>query len=96
MLNRIKFRKWLKSKSPADIVGYANRPKCCPLATFLIENISDSEPLVGMGSYRMNGVNDEQCTPQWAQRFIEGVDSTRAINAAITADDALTVLDQIE
>jgi hypothetical protein len=97
---RYKFRAWLHSLPPEQIVGYANEQCGCPLYTFLRHKLQrcTKHLIVTPWYYSFDSLQMHQYTlPLWAKLFIEYIDADdgRTTRKSITAREALTIMETL-
>ena len=99
LIDKRNFRKWLKGKNKADIVGLSKQYDSCPIACYLEEThnafrggISANELILKINFHNPLDMNT-QSTPKWAKNFIELVDSDFGLGEEVTAAEALTRLE---
>lgn len=97
-----RFRRWLESRDPNSVVGYANDCTSCPVATWISRDLGIREPIVDkqritffdhFGEYQLVD------TPGWATRFIELIDGDLdACNEDVRVyrDEAIEALNVVE
>lgn len=95
-LDKEGFRKWLKDKPPDSVVGISSSSMNCPLAQYLRETTSMSEPVICDHHFRDMAV---RCwvtypTPSWAKEFINTLDS-RGFERYVKKETALKVLNSL-
>lgn len=85
------FKEWLQSKEPDTCVGYADNCYHCPIATYLTDTVAEFAE-VRQHHYKIvddEGKDVKNNLPDWAKKFVKGVDK---IGHNISADKALKVL----
>lgn len=98
------FKSWLNGQPPNEAVGDAFDGSCCPVATFIEQQIGISLFVADDEMYHGEGRNDESIeTPSWATRVIlslhDRVDELigakhrgeRPVSHLVTATEVLSV-----
>lgn len=90
-----KFKSWLKSKPPTEIVGENRDCHACPIALFYEEASGGCEVVIfdDGNDYVIDRGYSKNPPPYWAQRFIFLVDGDT--DHKISAGRSLEVLEQI-
>ena len=91
-LDRSKFRAWLKTKQPDEIVGEQRTCHGCPITNFYLETTGGQEIITfeRWGDYYIDRGYDKRRMPTWAENFVVAVDDEK--NPKITAARALEIL----
>ena len=89
------FRAHLEGMEPDAIAGEASNRRACPIAVYLIAR-NQSNPRVDIDGYATTEMGAFRSPPPWAQVFIRKVDGPNCYEHAITAGDALSILDSID
>lgn len=89
----VRFRRWLKSKHPSEVVGHPMSGCDCPIARFLRRRLGESVGIDGI-TFRLmrQRFNNRRQLPAWARRFIAEIDKRKH---PIQARTALKVLEEI-
>lgn len=93
-LIKSRFEKWLKAKSPEEIVGTNRDCHTCPIANFYTEASGGCEIVIFEsvnGGYIADRGYYRQKLPDWAEYFVSSVDG-EGRDTLITAGRALELL----
>lgn len=91
-LDRSKFKAWLATKPPAEIVGINRDCLSCPIANFYGEVSGASIVVSGEGGdYFIDRGDGRRRAPAWAEHFFADVDAEQ--NGEITARRAIEILE---
>jgi hypothetical protein len=92
-LKRSKFKAWLQSKTPEQVVGRPGSLCQCPIANFHTE-VGGCEVVITDSSqgFRVDRGDGRRVAPEWAQQFILGVDEEKN---PVTAGCALEILQTV-
>lgn len=91
-----KFKSWLKSKPPTEIVGKNRDCHSCPIALFYEEASGGCEVVIsddGYGHYIIDRGYSKKPLPAWAEAFVFLVDGNA--DGKISAGRSLEILGQI-
>lgn len=91
-LDRTKFKSWLETKQPHEIVGENRDCHCCPLAHYYDAATGGHEVVISENGYgyRIDRGGGGKLLPWWAARFARAVDGEA--DGKITAGRALELL----
>ena len=95
ILTRAKFKAWLESKKPMEVVGIRQESLFCPLAEFLTKEYANDADCIAVGEDLIEMLKDGDVrgftTPRWAIAFMHKIDASPV--RRITAARALEILE---
>jgi hypothetical protein len=94
-LDREQFAAWLRARKREGVIGYAGTCESCPLALYLTGAFRLNMPWVDESHYGCFRRDGWRPLPAWARRFVDETDTRKAHGSAVTAAEALSILETI-